>query len=224
MNEQHNQPAATRVKICGITNLADARMAASAGTDFLGYILHPKSRRYISPPQVRAITDIIRIEFPQVQHVGVFVDAPEDGVTRTIEIAALNFAQLHGGESRQFCATLHSRGVSIIKVMKFGPERVGLTWTDYSSASYFLCDTFDERLAGGTGRAFDHTLLPADLPRKQMFLAGGLTPANVAAAVAQVHPFAVDVSSGVEEHVCKKNPARVHAFIAAAKQGLARLT
>jgi phosphoribosylanthranilate isomerase len=207
----------TLVKICGITNIGDARCAASAGADFLGYILHPKSPRYVSPPQIRNMTDVLRVEFPQLKHVGVFVDAPEDGVCRTVEIADLDLAQLHGAEAPALCEKLAARGLTFMKVLKFGANHNPQHWSDFPGASYYLCDTFDEKAAGGTGREFDHTLLPPELPRERMFLAGGLTADNVSAAIAQVHPFAVDVSSGVEQSPGRKDHDRVKAFIAAAK-------
>jgi phosphoribosylanthranilate isomerase len=207
----------TRVKICGITTLADARIAAEAGADFLGYNLYTKSPRYIPIPRVRDITDVLRIEFPDVEHVGVFVDVPEDAIRRALDLGALDMAQLHGSEDCAFCEKLRDRGMRHMKALHFGAEAPATRWSDFTTPEFFLCDTFDRNRAGGTGRGFDQTLLPGDLPRERMFLAGGLTPDNVAQAIAAVRPFAVDVSSGVELAPGRKSAERVQAFVQRAK-------
>lgn len=212
----------TRVKICGIMTIADARHAAAAGADFLGYILYPKSPRYIAPPHVRDITDVIRVEFPHVEHVGVFVNVPADGVRQTMEIADLDFAQLHGTEPSDYCADLKSRGLKHIKVFHFGGTAPSQKRADFPSAEYYLCDTHDERIVGGTGRAFDRSLLPDDLPKNRIILAGGLTPENIADAVREIQPFAVDVSTGVEISPGRKDHAKVQLFISNAKAALSR--
>ncbi|MGI8908736.1 MAG: phosphoribosylanthranilate isomerase [Candidatus Sumerlaeaceae bacterium] len=203
----------TRVKICGITNIADARIAAEAGADFLGYNLYPKSPRYIAPPQVRAITNLLRIDFPELKHVGVFVDAPAEGVCQTLDLAGLDMAQLHGTETTAYCGSLAERGVRHIKAMRFGGTSAPSPWSDFPTAEFYLCDTYDPINAGGTGREFDHSLLPRDLPLERTFLAGGLTPENIATAVAEVRPFAVDVSSGVELSPGRKSAEKIKTFI-----------
>lgn len=212
-----SEPHTTRVKICGITNIADARAAAEAGADYLGYILHQKSARYISPPQIRTITNLLRLDYPNIQHIGVFVDISQDGVCRTIELAGLDAAQLHGSETADYCNDLHTRKIKHIKAMRFGAGAPPVQWSDFKSAEFFLCDTYDAKEAGGTGREFSRELLPHDLPRARTFLAGGLTPANIAEAIAEVQPYAVDVSSGVELSPGIKDHAKVREFIQHAK-------
>src|SRR5215217_3621180 len=101
----------TKVKICGITNLEDARFAASAGADYLGYILYPKSARYVSPETIRSITEVIQSDFPRVRHVGVFVDEPLDTVIDIVTVTGLNYAQLHGQESPKFARDLSAAGI-----------------------------------------------------------------------------------------------------------------
>ena len=216
--EQSDSPNhTTRVKICGITSIEDARAAAQAGADYLGYILYHKSPRYIAPPRIRAITNILRLEFPQLQHVGVFVDSSHDGVCRTVDLAGLDMAQLHGVEAADFCDALKERGVRHVKVLRFGAAAPVVRCADFPTADYYLADTFDTKDAGGTGCAFDYSLLPTDLPIQRTFLAGGLTAATVAEAIAGVRPFAVDVSSGVEISPGKKSHDKIREFIASAK-------
>lgn len=205
------------MKICGITNLADARHAARSGADYLGYILFSKSPRYIAPPHIREITNLLRIEFPHVLHVGVFVNTAAESVCNTVELAGLDFAQLHGSESPDLCSTLHQSGIRHLKAFRFGKGAPVSHWDHFTTPHYYLCDTYDPVEAGGTGRPFDHTLLPTDLPRQRMFLAGGLTPENVAEAIHEVTPFAVDVSSGVEQSPGIKSPEKVAVFIRRAK-------
>jgi len=206
-----------RVKICGITNIDDALVAARAGADFLGYILYPKSKRYIAHDAIRPITDAVRAKFPHIRHIGVVVDDPLDVVTGAVGTGGLDLVQLHGNESAEYAAQLSRGGVRYLRAMRFGPGAPPMTWSDYPGAEYYLCDTFDINLAGGSGKGFDPAFLPPDLPRTRMFLAGGLIPENVAQAVAEVCPFAVDVASGVEASPGLKDHAKVEAFIHAAK-------
>jgi phosphoribosylanthranilate isomerase len=199
-----------RVKVCGITNLADALAALDAGADMLGFNFYRRSPRYVSPLEAREVIERLPDGVP---YVGVFVNepTPEDVVNIARE-ARLGAVQLHGDETPEFCREL--RGLSTIKAL-----RVGADYTPESAATYntdaVLLDTYVAGGArGGTGHTFDWTL--ATLTRErvpQLFLAGGLNPDNVSAAVAAVRPYAVDVCSGVETSPGHKSPQLMRRFV-----------
>ncbi|MBX7244683.1 MAG: phosphoribosylanthranilate isomerase [Candidatus Sumerlaeaceae bacterium] len=208
--------APAKVKICGITNTEDAFAAAEAGADFLGYVFHPVSKRNVDPAVVHEITSQIRRKFPEIRHVGVFVDASFDTLSSIKRAAGLDLVQLHGAESASLCDELAAASIPAIKVFKFSPSAPTVRWEDFHT-DFYLCDTFDPAAAGGTGRAFDPALIPAGFPLDRAFIAGGLTPANCAEVVRALHPFALDVSSGVEASPGRKSHEFVHQFIHAAK-------
>lgn len=205
------------VKICGITNLEDAMVAADAGANLLGYIFYEKSPRYVALDVVEDIVKQVRDAHPLVQHVGVYVSAPVEHVTHAVQAARLDIAQLHGSEDAQYCRDLAAVNIRWMKALRFGRGAPGVHWQDFAEGAYFVCDTYDPVEAGGTGRPFDHLLLPVDLPRERVLLAGGLTPANVAQAIVEVGPAGVDVSSGVEREPGKKDHEKVREFIRQAK-------
>ena len=200
------------VKICGITNLEDARVAIEAGAQALGFNFWPHSRRYILPTAAKAIIAELQTE---ILRVGVFVNELSPATVREIaDAAGINALQLHGDESPEYCATLADRYV--IKTLgvgaNFNPRRA----LDYKVNALML-DAADADRRGGTGRIFDwsiarqtRALAPA------LFLAGGLSPENVAAAISFVHPYAVDACSALEISPGKKDSEKVRAFIAAA--------
>lgn len=170
----------TRVKICGLTRVEDALYAAALGADYLGFVFVEESPRYVDPLVCGSIADALA---PHSRTVGVFRNAPIEEVRRIAEIARLDLVQLHGDETYR----LELPTIKAFNVKDTLPD----TSTE---ADYLLFDT-----GGGTGRTFDWTLL-AGYPRtKPFFLAGGITPENVAEAVARTNPFGIDVSSGVEE-------------------------
>ncbi len=204
-----------QVKICGITVLDDALAAARAGASYLGYVVYRKSSRHIEPPSARSIIEEVRRQFPSIRHIGVLVDETADVASRIAEAAGLDFAQLHGAESPETVTQLRRRGLGVLKALRFGPGSPAVRWSEFDP-DYFLCDTYDASSAGGTGRAFDPGLLPPDLPRTRLFLAGGLTPDNAADAVRTVRPFALDVSSGVELSPGRKSHTLIAQFVEAA--------
>jgi len=205
------------VKICGLTNLGDARHAARCGADMLGFIFADSPRR-VEPDCARAIIDSLRAEgFEAPTPVGVFVDAPEGDVISTCVECGIATAQLSGGESPDFCRMLTRMGIAVIKAFHIRDKDSIRAMYAYDAVDYFLCDTFDPDRAGGTGRAFDHSLVAGLSEKFQMILAGGLNCDNVADAVARVRPWGVDVASGVEAEPGKKDPAKVEAFIRKAK-------
>jgi phosphoribosylanthranilate isomerase len=205
------------VKICGITNLDDALVAAQSGADLLGYIFYEKSPRYVPLEQVESIVQQVRAANPLVRHVGVFVSAPVEHVAHVVQSARLDLAQLHGSEDEAYCRALGAMNIQWMKALRFGKGAPAAQWQEYEAGAYLLCDTYDPAEAGGTGRPFDHALLPVDLPRERVLLAGGLTPENVAQAVLEVGPGGVDVSSGVEAVPGRKDHEKVRGFIRQAK-------
>jgi phosphoribosylanthranilate isomerase len=208
----------TRVKICGITNLADAETAAAAGADMLGFVFYEKSPRSITIP---AAAEIARNLAPHVLRVGLFVNAPEDFVFNALHKCGLNLLQFHGDEPPDYCTQF---GAMTIKAFRIKDETSLLELPKFSTDAYLL-DAFVPRALGGTGHRFNWDLaVAAQKFGKPIFLAGGLTPENVAEAVVRVRPFAVDVSSGVEQAPGKKDPAKVRAFIANARQASNRKT
>lgn len=202
----------TRVKICGITTLDDAMFSAQAGADYLGFIFYAPSKRFIAPRTAGEIVRKVRLEFPHVQPVGVFVDDEIANVAWIRNLAGLDYVQLHGNESPEYCAELSALGIEIIKaigVSSAGPQVNAAAY----DAAFYLYDTHDDKLKGGTGRQFDIAALPPDLDPARMFLAGGLSPENVVQRLSQIHPYAVDVSSGVESSPGIKLHTQVKSFV-----------
>jgi len=204
----------TRVKICGMTNVDDALHAARCGADMLGFVLAESPRR-VSAEQAREIITALRGEkfLRHLVTVGVFVNTPSGDVIGACMDCGLTAAQLHGDESPDQCRIISRAGITVIKSFRIR-DRAGLdAMVHYDAVDLFLCDTYDPHRAGGTGRPFDHSLVAGLGSLYRLILAGGLTPENIAEAVAQVQPWGVDVSSGVEASPGKKDPAKVEAFI-----------
>lgn len=186
-----------KIKICGLTSLADARYCAGAGADYLGFIQHPESPRYIAPDQAREIIDWLYGPTP----VGVFVDADAGTVNRTADAAGFELVQLHGDEPPALCRAVERPVIKALRVAEETTAEALLAEVErYAEvADYLLLDTDRGGRFGGTGEAFDWSVAREVAQGLPMFLAGGLTPENVGAAVEAVRPFAVDVSSGVEQ-------------------------
>lgn len=203
-----------RIKICGITKTADALAAVEAGADALGFIFYEKSPRFVS---LQTVAEISKKIPPFTMRVGVFVNAPEDFIRRAMAECGLTMLQFHGDESPEFCLRF---GIMSMKAFRVhGPETLAEI-PQYQTDAYLL-DAYSSTTLGGTGEKFNWSLaVEAQKFGKPIFLAGGLTPENVAEAIRQVRPFAVDVSSGVESVPGKKDHAKVRAFLAAAKSVL----
>ncbi|MGC8826076.1 MAG: phosphoribosylanthranilate isomerase [Anaerolineae bacterium] len=203
-----------RVKICGLTNLEDARWAWQAGADLLGFIFVPASPRCISPAQAAAIIKALRREGCRALCVGVFADAPASDVEEIADHCKLDLVQLHGAEPPAYAQGL---GRPIIRAHRVrGP----VPWEEllaYDAWAYLL-DSFHPQSAGGTGQrwAWDELDISA-VPPARLIIAGGLTPDNVVDAVRRLRPWGVDVSSGVESRPGQKDPVRVRDFILRAK-------
>ncbi len=201
----------TRVKICSITSVADGLMAAEAGADLIGLMFYEGSPRHITLPTA---VEIARALPPHVLRAGVFVNPDEELVMRAIAECNLNLLQFHGDEPSDFCTQFGLMSLKAVRVRDAASiEQLAQYETDA-----FLLDAHSKSGLGGTGEKFNWDLaIAAQKFNKPIFLAGGLTPGNVAEAVRQVRPFGVDVSSGVESTPGKKDAAKVRAFIQAAK-------
>jgi phosphoribosylanthranilate isomerase len=201
-----------RVKICGITNLADAQVAVAAGADALGFNFYEKSPRFI--PTATA-AEISRALPPFTLRAGVFVNPGEELVRRAIGECGLNLLQFHGDEPPDFCTQFGLMSMKAFRIRDAGSlKELPKYQTDAWLLDAYASDTF-----GGTGEKFNWDLaIEAQKHGKPVFLAGGLTPENIAEAVQQVRPFGVDVSSGVESSPGRKDHDRVRAFINSAKK------
>ena len=203
----------TRIKVCGITEPEDARIAVAAGADGLGFIFVPQSPRHIDPDMVRKITRELP---PLVDAVGVFVDEEMEVVEEIMQYCCLSFIQLHGSETPDYCEKISCR---VMKSFSIGQATKSEDFAPYAEAvSGFLLDTFHKDMAGGTGQTFDWQLLEHIKPPGPIVLAGGLTPDNVGDAIRQVKPFAVDVNSGVEYQPGRKDPDKLRSFVQAVRK------
>lgn len=201
----------TRIKICGITRIEDGLAAAQAGADAIGLVFVPASPRDVAVEQAQAIARALP---PFVTVVGLFVDADESWIRDVLGQVPLHLLQFHGNESPEQCRRY---GRPYLKAIAMKPEvDVPAQARRYADAAGLLVDTHHPVVAGGSGEVFDWSRVPRDVG-KPIVLAGGLTPQNVAAAVRAVRPFAVDVSSGVEQTKGVKDAARIAAFVEAVR-------
>ncbi len=196
-----------RSKICGITRIEDALVAAEAGADAIGLVFYAKSPRAVGIEQARAIIAALP---PFVTTVGLFVNASRCELNEILDAVPLDMLQFHGDETPADCEGFHRPWYKALRVQP--GEDIRAQAVRYAGASAILLDTFVAGVPGGTGEVFDWSLIPADLP-KPLILAGGLSPQNVQQAVAGVRPFAVDVSGGVESSKGIKDVEKVREFI-----------
>jgi len=203
----------TRIKICGITRPDDGVAVAAAGADAIGLVFYGPSPRNVSIEQAQAVVAALP---PFVTVVGLFVNAGEDEIREVLEAVPLGLLQFHGDEPAGVCG---GYGLPYIKALRMAPGLdVAATVGCYRDAQGILLDAYRPGVAGGTGEVFDWQSVPAGL-KKPIILAGGLTPQNVADAIAQVRPYAVDVSGGVEAAKGVKDVGRIAAFVEAVRGG-----
>jgi phosphoribosylanthranilate isomerase len=198
-----------RVKICGLMCAEDAVAAAQAGADALGFVFAP-GRHCVTPEQARAMIAVLP---PFVSTVGVFVNEDAQIVRRVAEYCYLDMLQFQGDESPDYCAGFNGRVIKGFKVK----DKASLTRLQAYDVTAYLLDSYVPGQSGGTGRTFDWEAVRGLLVSRPLILAGGLTPANVARAIAVVQPYAVDVSSGVENGSGRKDPEKMIEFIRQAK-------
>lgn len=197
----------TRVKICGITRVADGLACAELGADAIGLVFYAPSPRHVSVAQARAVMAALP---PFITTVGLFVDADAVEVNAVLAQLPLDLLQFHGHESPEYCQSFQRPYLKAVRV-KPGVDLVQYA-AQYAHAKALLLDAHVEGIAGGTGQVFDWSLIPAGLPLP-VVLSGGLSPANVADGIKQVQPAAVDVSSGVEATKGIKDVAKIAAFM-----------
>ena len=202
---------AVRSKICGITRIEDALAAVEAGADAIGFVFYAKSPRAVTVQQARAIIAGLP---PFVTTVGLFVNASACELNETLDAVPLDLLQFHGDETPEECAGYHRPYIKALRV-KAGDD-IAASCAAYAGASGILLDAYVEGIPGGTGEAFDWSLIPQGLS-KPIILAGGLCAENVAQAIAQVRPYAVDVSGGVEQGKGIKDSAKIRAFMQAVR-------
>ncbi|MGE6790758.1 phosphoribosylanthranilate isomerase [Pseudomonas guineae] len=200
-----------RSKICGITRIEDALAAVEAGADAIGLVFYAKSPRAVTVQQARAIISALP---PFVTTVGLFVDASRCELGEILDAVPLDLLQFHGDESPAACDDYHRPYIKALRV-KPGDD-IAAQVALYKNASGVLLDTYVPGIPGGTGEAFDWSLVPESLS-KPVILAGGLTAENVAQAIELVRPYAVDVSGGVETAKGIKDAQKIRAFMQAVK-------
>ena len=195
-----------RIKICGITNVADALQAVEAGADALGFVFYDKSPRFVTPHEVQKIIAELP---PFVTTVGLFVNEPIPRIRRIMAAARLDVVQLHGDEQPDDCLIEPLRVIKALRIR----DAASLEGANLYQVSALLLDAWHDEHYGGTGLAFDWQLAERLTGKCALILAGGLTPENIIDAVRQVKPYGVDVSSGVEAQPGKKDHQKVAEFI-----------
>ena len=203
----------TRVKICGITRFEDALAAIKAGADALGFVFYPPSPRDIDVAQARRIVAQLP---PFVTTVALFVNADRDTIAEVVQQVKIDLLQFHGNECPDYCA---AHGRPWIKAIRMKDDvDLRKASNDYHQASALLLDAYKPGVPGGTGDSFDWERIPEKLAQR-IVLAGGLTPENVAEAVRRVHPYAVDVSGGVEAVKGIKDQQKIKQFMRGVQLG-----
>ncbi|WP_211441066.1 phosphoribosylanthranilate isomerase [Collimonas humicola] len=212
----------TRIKICGLTRAQDVRAAVEAGADALGFVFYPKSPRYVTPSQAAALIATVP---PFVTTVGLFVNAEAAQLREIVAEAPVSLLQFHGDETVGHSAALAAAvNRPFVRAMRIGNATLAADLIEYAQAyaagsrlfAGLLLDTLVEAY-GGSGKVFDWSLIPKELA-PQVVLSGGLSVHNATDAVRRVRPFAVDISSGVEQEKGIKDAAKIRAFIAAIRQ------
>ena len=205
-----------KIKICGITNHQDALWAANLGADFIGLNFYPESPRKVSTKNAMAIID----QTPSFMSVvGVFVDEPAASIKKLIEKVPLRWVQLHGNESPEYCRDIQTTKAKVIKVLRLTKPLEAADTEPYEDAcDFFMFDTHSPVAPGGTGETFNWDWLAGTATLvKPWFLAGGLTPDNIADAIKKTHAPYVDVCSGVEKSPTRKDYDKMKNFIQTGK-------
>jgi phosphoribosylanthranilate isomerase len=214
-------PQRTRVKMCGTTRSEDALAAVRFGVDALGFIFYAKSPRNIEPKKAAAIFEELP---PFIDRVGVFVDAPLAEVVKTVGLG-LSFVQLHGQETPDYCRQVREvlPSCGIIKAFRVGDASCADAFAPYNSVvDAFLLDTYVKGAVGGTGLTFDWSIIDKLQLQLPFLLAGGISPENVASAIAAVQPYAVDINSAIELQPGIKDHRRLQALMQAVAKNACR--
>jgi phosphoribosylanthranilate isomerase len=200
-------PYRTRIKVCGITRAQDAAAAINEGVDALGFVFYQPSPRYVT---IEAAVLISRAVPAFVDIVALFVDAPEDYIGAVIKQLKPDLLQFHGAEEPAYCESFERPYIKALRVRS--DTDLPVLARQYSSARGLLLDSFQKGVPGGTGETFNWDLIPPSL-RNNIILAGGLDDGNVAAAIRQLRPYAVDVSGGVEAEKGIKDAVKIQRFV-----------
>jgi len=203
-----------KIKICGITNVEDAEVAVMAGADALGFVMYRKSPRHVEAAVARSIVAGLP---PFILPIGVFVNEDASAVRTLMDECGFALAQLHGDESALYCQNLGRPALKAVRLKDRGTFLALAEFQGRANVRGFVIDAFSDQAYGGTGQTVDWTLAEEAARSTPILLAGGLTPSNVSEAIQVVRPYGVDVSSGVEKSPGKKDPAKVKAFIEAAR-------
>lgn len=198
-----------RIKVCGITSVADAQMVAQAGADAIGLVFYEKSPRHLDIQQAAEICQSLP---PFVTSVGLFLNAKENYVREVLAEVKLDLLQFHGTESVEYCRSFERPYIKALGMKDKAASEFRALAAPYTDALGILVDSHETGAAGGTGHTFDWTQVPQDY-EKPIILAGGLKPENVARAIQATNVYAVDVSSGVEAHPGIKDAAKIKAFM-----------
>jgi phosphoribosylanthranilate isomerase len=193
-----------KVKICGITNTEDAVLCENLGADALGFIFYEGSKRYISPKKVN---DIIKHLSPFTLKVGVFVNENSNKINSAAKTAGINIVQLHGNEKPELIAEIN---LPVIKAFRINDEFDFKILKEYKNC-YFLFDTYSSMQYGGTGKTFNWDIIPKQFADK-IILSGGISISNIKRIIDEVNPYAVDLSSSVEEYPGKKSELKLKQF------------
>ncbi len=202
--------ACTRIKFCGITRPVDLDVALDLGVDAIGLVFCPSSPRVINVQQACALIDRCG---PFITRVGLFMNQDASTINSLLEEVDVDMLQFHGDESEQFCASF---GMPYLKSVAMGGNQQTMSKLDYASASALLLDSNEVGQPGGSGKQFNWENIPA--VKKPIILAGGLTPENVFSAIKQVHPYAVDVSSGIESAKGIKDIKKMKDFVSSVRE------
>ncbi len=206
----------TKVKICGNTNPEDALLAAQLGADYLGLIFAESKRRVAKGKA----SEIIQALPGFKNFVGVFMNQPKPEVEAMVKDLGIKILQFHGDETALYCQYFMDKGYQVIKTFRIKDEMTLKRLDDYDTTA-FLFDTFSKEEGGGTGKPFDwHLIEQKPYIQEKLFLAGGLNVKNLADAIKQIKPYAVDVASGVEKAPGIKDPELLRQFISIAKEGM----
>ena len=200
------------IKICGITNLEDAKFSITDGADAIGFIQSKKSERFVSLETLNVIKDAIGIDFLTIP---VFVNPSTEEVINFLSIFPNSILQFHGDEEEEFCKVFNKPYIKAINVSK--QEDLINDLNKYKDSFAYLLDSGDSQNRGGTGETFDWKLIPKDLSNK-IIVAGGLDSNNIEVLLSEVSPFGVDVSSGVESKIGVKDHSKIDNFIKLVKK------
>lgn len=193
-----------KVKVCGLTNTADAVLCENLGADALGFIFYEESKRYISP---KTANDIIKHLSPFTLKVGVFVNENSDKINAEAKTAGINIVQLHGNEKPEQIPEIN---LPVIKAFRIDDEFDFKILEEYKNC-YFLFDTYSSLQYGGTGKTFNWDIIPKQIADK-IILSGGISISNIKRIIDEVNPYAVDLSSSVEEYPGKKSELKLKQF------------